>query len=233
MIVSHRHKFIFIKTQKTAGTSIEIALSKFCGPNDIISRISSVDEKFRKSLGYPGAQNCYKALREYDKSDWYRQLLKLRRPKKFYNHMPASLIRQYVGEEVWNSYYKFCFERNPWDKAVSIYYWRNKSDDRIGFKEYLHHCKENNKRISEYHLYTIDSELAVDDVFKFENMKNAMRRIAERLGLPETPQLPRTKTGTNKNKRHYSDMYDDESEALVAEIFSREIALLSYEFSHP
>ena len=45
MIVSHRHRFIFIKTRKTAGTSIEIALSAHCGPDDIMSPISKEDEK--------------------------------------------------------------------------------------------------------------------------------------------------------------------------------------------
>jgi hypothetical protein len=30
MIVSHEHKFIFLKTKKTAGTSIELALSALC-----------------------------------------------------------------------------------------------------------------------------------------------------------------------------------------------------------
>jgi hypothetical protein len=39
MIISHEHKFIFVKTRKTAGTSIEIALSKFCGPDDVICPI--------------------------------------------------------------------------------------------------------------------------------------------------------------------------------------------------
>jgi hypothetical protein len=32
MILSHEHKFIFIKTNKTAGPSIEITLSKHCEP---------------------------------------------------------------------------------------------------------------------------------------------------------------------------------------------------------
>jgi hypothetical protein len=31
MIISPAHRFIFIKTRKTAGTSMEIALAKFCG----------------------------------------------------------------------------------------------------------------------------------------------------------------------------------------------------------
>lgn len=35
MIISHRHKFIFIKTRKTAGSSIEKYLINYLGPEDI------------------------------------------------------------------------------------------------------------------------------------------------------------------------------------------------------
>lgn len=35
MIISHRHKFIFIKTRKTAGSSIEKYLINYLGPDDI------------------------------------------------------------------------------------------------------------------------------------------------------------------------------------------------------
>ena len=49
VIISHRHRFIFIKTGKTAGTSVEIALSKFCGPEDVITPISPEDEATRKT----------------------------------------------------------------------------------------------------------------------------------------------------------------------------------------
>ncbi len=31
MIISHEHKFIFLKTKKTAGTSVELALTRLCG----------------------------------------------------------------------------------------------------------------------------------------------------------------------------------------------------------
>ena len=37
MIISHKHKFIFIKPQKTAGTSVELLLSRICGPEDVIT----------------------------------------------------------------------------------------------------------------------------------------------------------------------------------------------------
>ena len=37
MIISHKYKFIFIKTRKTAGTTIEYNISKYLGKNDIIT----------------------------------------------------------------------------------------------------------------------------------------------------------------------------------------------------
>jgi len=40
MILSHRYKFIFIKTRKTAGTSIEIYLSQFTKAFDVVTPIS-------------------------------------------------------------------------------------------------------------------------------------------------------------------------------------------------
>ncbi len=57
MIVSHKHKFIFIKTRKTAGTSVEIALSKICGKNDILTPISPKDEIYRQEYANISAQN--------------------------------------------------------------------------------------------------------------------------------------------------------------------------------
>jgi len=34
MLVSHRKKFIYLKTKKTAGTSVEIYLERYCLPPD-------------------------------------------------------------------------------------------------------------------------------------------------------------------------------------------------------
>src|SRR5262245_48596163 len=55
MILSLEHKLIFLRTKKTAGTSIELALSELCGPDDIITPLTREDEARR--AGRRGAQN--------------------------------------------------------------------------------------------------------------------------------------------------------------------------------
>ena len=39
MIISHKYRFIFVKTRKTAGTSVEAYLSQHCGDSDVLTPI--------------------------------------------------------------------------------------------------------------------------------------------------------------------------------------------------
>ena len=47
MIISHEHKFIFLKTKKTAGTSFELALSSSAAPTTSSRLIAESDEALR------------------------------------------------------------------------------------------------------------------------------------------------------------------------------------------
>ena len=134
MIISHKHKFIFIKTNKTAGTSIEIALSKFCGPNDIITPISPEDEKTRMDLGYPGPQNYQSRIWQYGIWNAIKWTIKGGKRPHFYNHISAKEVISIIGKKKWDTYYTFCFERNPWDRIISLYYWVIKQNQDQQFK---------------------------------------------------------------------------------------------------
>jgi hypothetical protein len=66
MIVSHEHKFIFLKTKKTASTSIELALSALCGDGDVITLLTEIDEALRANGRGAGPERVQKirSLRE-------------------------------------------------------------------------------------------------------------------------------------------------------------------------
>lgn len=226
MIISHKNKFIFIKTIKTAGTSIEIALSKYCGQYDIITPINPEDEVKRRDLGYRGPQNYNIPFSKYSKLDSLRAAYHRKRIS-FSNHDSAAYIINYIDKDIWNSYYKFCFERNPWDKVVSWYYWRYKTEPRRSISDFVQSREAN--IIRGFHLYTISSEIVVDRVFFFEELNKAMEEIADRVGLGEIPLLPNAKGGYRKDKRSYKDILSEKDKEKIAKVYAREIAYFKYE----
>ena len=103
MIVSHQHRFVFVKTRKTAGTSIEIALAQHCGPDDIITPIDEVDEQIRRDFGHRGPQNFEVRIQEKGISGIVRRLLG-KNVVRHYNHSPAREIRERIGAQSFDSY---------------------------------------------------------------------------------------------------------------------------------
>ena len=230
MIISHKHKFIFIKTNKTAGTSVEIALSMLCGPHDIITPVSPKDEKVRRKLGARGPQHYRWPLRELRGQGLYKLLVKGMWEKRFFNHMGAELISEHIDKDVWDSYYKFCIERNPWDRVVSFYYWAYKDGKRPDFETYIHGKKIMRLKRRGIGLYTIDGEVIADRICRFERLREDLDLVRKDLGIEDSLELPRTKVQTQKKKAPYQDYYTDTTRQRVAELFDREIDLMDYRF---
>ena len=229
MIISHKHSFIFIKLRKTAGTSLEIALSGICGDDDIITPISKEDEVVRRELGYRGPQNVFVPKTHYSIGDWINLLSRGER-KVFYNHMPAREIRNCIPGKTWNRYFKFCFERNPWDRAISAYYWENRRQKKLpDFYAYLEELQRKNL-ISNFPIYSIDGRIAVDRVFRYENLAAELPQIAETLRLPGPLTLARAKQQFRKDRRPYREVYTEKERQFVATACAREISELGYTF---
>ncbi len=230
MIISHKYKFIFLKTNKTAGTSVEIALSKFCGVKDIITPITKEDQKTRRRLGYQGSQNCLAPVTDYGFEDWIRLMVKGKRKLTYYHHIPAIKVRRLIGEQVWNNYYKFCIERNPWDRFMSFYYWSNQSEPRPTISEFLDSKVPLILIRRGFEVYTIDGVVAVDKVCFFENLTEDLEEVRIHLGLPEKLELPRAKSSYRKDRRSYREVFDEEQKNKIRELFSKEVSLFGYEF---
>jgi len=190
---------------------MEISLSGICGPEDIITPVSYEDEHLRLDLGFRGAQN-------------------FKNHPGYYNHMPASEVKANISPEVWNNYFKFCFERNPWDKTVSHFFHRNKNKAFTGIMDYLQHDKKD--MIKGFDMYSIDGEPVMDKVFKYEEMEAALAEISNTLGLNTSLKLPeyRAKSQFRTDKRHYRELLTKEEALIIAKKYSREIDLLGYTY---
>ena len=232
VIISHEYRFIFVKTKKTAGTSIEIALSEFCGDRDIITPlIPKEDERIRSHLGFRGPQNYLIPFRKYSLADWARLFLRRKR-KSFYSHIGAQTIRGLVDEEVWGTYFKFCFERNPWDKVVSAYYhFTHKSAQRPTISEFIQSGTGNTVGGNGgFDLYTVSGEIVVDRVCLYENLDQEIGAVMDRLGLPGKLRLPHAKSEYRIDRRHYRELLSEEDRVKISRVFAREIAYFGYTY---
>jgi hypothetical protein len=230
MIISHQHKFIFLKTRKTAGTSVELALSQLCGPEDIITPISPNDEPYRADGR--GPQNWRKhgwwqSPQPLFKRYWFKVSAK---DYGFYNHIPAKDARALLNDDkIWRSYFKFAFDRNPWDRQVSAYHFRyRRTKNPPPFADYMH--RKRRAWINNYEIYAIGGDPCMDFVGRFENLSADFRAAMKRVGVDFDRDLPRAKANYRRTQKSYRDYYDDETRGIVSDWYAPEIRLLNYEF---
>lgn len=203
MIISHRHAFVFVKTRKTAGTSLELALSPFLGPDDVITPVSPEDEEIREQLGGRGPQHCDGLV----------------------NH--SSLAEALVLYPQCESYFKFSIDRNPWALAVSAYWWRrHRESNEASFRRFL--FSRRLRQYSNWSLYSIDGQVAVDRVLRYEQLEDSVHDLSVRFGLPPL-ELPHAKAGHNPAV-DYRDMYGHIDRLRVAQVFRNEIRRLGWRF---
>jgi hypothetical protein len=229
MIISHRHRFIFIKTQKTAGTSLEIALSKYLGPEDVLTPTDDEDEELREQLGYAGPRNYRVPWRRYTLRDW-RTFPEHRGRMTFFTHATAPFIWHHIPRDVWDGYYKFAFERNPFEQAISLYYWHTRRrDPRPSISEWI--AGGGLEIVPVPAIYRLNGAIAVDDVFRYEELGASVERIRERLGLPEPLELPRAKSSERQDRRPYQEVLSAADRAAIESRFAETLATFGYGWS--
>jgi len=247
MIVSHRHRFVFIHCRKVAGSSIKATLGPILGPEDVM--IGGVHEALRnggrltrpskRALLHPQAwigmgraiarrQPRDEIINAGVKARYYMNLS--RSP----DHPTAEDARALFPGE-WDRYFKFCFVRNPYERVLSEYFWRTKNTGvSVSFREYLELLRAPvdptgvvPERVDNWDMYTIGGSIAADFVGRYETLEPDFRKVCERLDLPVDGLSARRKVG--RYERDLASYYGPAEHELVTALYADEIRAFGYQ----
>lgn len=207
-IISFSHDFIFIKTRKTAGTSLEVHFARDCADRDIITPIYP-ENPMHRPRNYMGQNGL----------------------PMFYNHMRAIEIGQKCPNSFQRSY-KFAFERHPVDKCLSHFAillnspFHREEGNPATWDEYL----ERGQFPIDTDLYTDEEgKLVVDKIYKYEEITEALADIAVKTGIQNRVLNVREKSGFRYNVPTLSQVMERPDDCdLIWKSFASTLEFVDY-----
>ena len=156
-------------------------------------------------------------------------------------HFTALEVCAALGEAEWQRRFSFAFVRNPWDKVVSHYHYRLKTNQTglkdlgMGFAEWvrLSYGEQDPAFFDKPRMFMPQVEWLCDEegyqlvefVGRFERLAEDFAMVCARLGRGAA--LPHVK---GSGREHYRGYYDPETRDIVAEWFADDIAAFDYEY---
>ena len=220
MIVSHRHRFIFVKTRKTVGTSIEVLLDAIAGDDAIVTPVDPpVAGHVARNYKIPSTPLRALLWRA-------RRRARGTNSPAYFNHISLQEIETQLGRRRVDSYFTFCFERNPWEKAVSGYFFAKGRGQFDGtFREYVLH----GELPSDFDKYSRDGKtVGVDYVGRYEHLEDDLQVALGRIDLQHPLSLTREKGNFRPSDARADALFDDDMSRRIETVFAREIRAFGY-----
>ncbi len=166
-------------------------------------------------------------------------------------HRKLEIYQIAFSKREFDSYFKFTFVRNPWDRLVSAYYYLKNGGindrDRIWAKRNLSSYVDFdsfvkgwvNRRNIEAHIHFIPQfrficepgsyTPKVDFIGYFENLEEDFCYVQKRLGLDSS--LMHFNKTIDKQK-DYNEYYTEATKEIVAKVYRKDIQLFGYDFDN-
>lgn len=156
-------------------------------------------------------------------------------------HKTALQKKRELGERAWTERFSFTVVRNPWDKVVSHYSYRVRTNqtglgvEPLPFEEWVRlayrdrdprYCDDPRMFMPQWEWIADESgQMMVDFVGRFENLQEDFARISERIGKHAS--LPHVK---KSDRGGYRDYYDAGTRSIVADVFREDVERFGYAF---
>ena len=208
VLVSHTHKIIFLKTRKTAGTSVEMLLEAATG----LEPDPPAERRHAKvtAKGLVGFRRVPRdAITDLDRT-WQP-------------HTPARRVRARLGRQVWDTYLKVACIRNPFDRVVSQFHWQksrsspqSQDEGHESFAEFVRGDWNN-----DHNVVMIGDDFVPNALIRYEHLSQDLAVIADRTGLNLDPSaLPQTKVRRARRSGAFATYYTEELAQIVRERFA-------------
>lgn len=213
MIVSHKHKFIFIHIPKTGGTSICNALEYHIGPKE-----GKILSPFYGMFIGPEIGDLTQHMGVGD---------------------ICNLYKDDFIDNIINEYFVFAFVRNPWDRLVSFYHFYRQNQnmrkmqpdvadrvDHLPFEQWVREISVGDSESFTQVSYIWHNGIRkVDFVGRFENLTDDFNVVSRKFGFDT--KLEKLNSTDHLEYRCY---YTADLAGFVADKFSDDIERFGYTF---
>ncbi|WP_242510946.1 hypothetical protein [Halorhodospira halophila] len=148
--------------------------------------------------------------------------------------MPAEEAKQALGETIWNKYKKVSIIRNPFDVAVSFYFWENKDKNlKPAFEDWA--TKNLCRVASNNYFYQINNKDIIDFYIRYGKLHDDLHRLESEEsglhGLSETFERITAKSGYRPAEATTTDLFSKapKSFKLIYELHREQIERFNFD----
>ncbi len=218
--VSHDLKAVFIHIHKTGGTYLSYVLHKHYGFKNYYIRRPDHDlfcKNKKKTTRYLNYENKVHGVLNYYKT--------------------SPFINKKMGMDArkWDTYFKFCFIRNPYDRLISGWYHVNKYkiplDNYLNIKTYCNDVDYIHVFMPQVkHIINEKGKMGINFIGRFENLEEDFQLVLKKLGVKRILHTP-TKTMNVRDHKHFSEYYTPSILTKVNQILREDFLMLPYKMT--